>query len=141
MTLVTVAMDQLTVTQKHSMTLVSLARAQQQAVNNTTDRIRLMFIGETQCCVTSVTIGAKLAEGHIVYSNRNRKQFIVTLIETLCPCSVSQIFLAQAACVHLRFLLLTHFGETPICEIIFHPIYICKIYMQYIYAKKNIFWG
>ena len=38
----------------------------------------------------------------------------------------------------LRLLLLTHFGESPMCEIIFHPIF---WHNQKIYAKKNIFLG
>ena len=38
----------------------------------------------------------------------------------------------------LRLLLLTHFRETPMCEIIFHPIF---WHNQKIYAKKNIFFG
>ena len=42
----------------------------------------------------------------------------------------------------LRLLLLTHFGESPMCEIIFHPIF---WHNEKIYAKKNyvilIFYG
>ena len=46
---------------------------------------------------------------------------------------VQSLFLSLSL---LRLLLLTHFGESPMCEIIFHPIF---WHNWKIYAKKKYF--